>query len=69
MHARFISLIGEALAHQINLTHPLSIDIYVPSLESERSCVSVLGVSICPFSAILILDFGQCDIFCLSFYS
>ena len=43
--------------HKINLTPPLSIEIPVPIIESERSCISVLRVSILPLSMILIFDF------------
>jgi hypothetical protein len=32
--------------------------LHVPSQESERSCIRVLGVSILPLSTILIFDFG-----------
>ena len=47
------------------------IEVLVPSQESERLCICVLGVSILPLSAILIFYFRivrQCDIFCLALY-
>ena len=34
------------------------IEVPVPSLESERSCICMLGISILPHSKILIFDFG-----------
>ena len=41
-----------------SLTPPLFIEVSVPSQESERSCICVLGVSILLLSMIFILDFG-----------
>jgi hypothetical protein len=34
-------------------------EVSVPSQESERSCICMLGVSILPLSMILIFDFGM----------
>jgi hypothetical protein len=34
------------------------IEVHVPSQESERSCICVLGVSMLPLPTILIFDFG-----------
>jgi len=44
-------------AHKTSITLPLFIEVPVPSQESERSCICVLGVSILPLSTILLLDF------------
>jgi len=40
-----------------SLTPPLFIEVIVPSQESDRSCISVLSVSILLVSTILIFDF------------
>jgi len=47
------------------------IEVLVPSPESERSCICMLGLSNLPLTTILgwILELlRQCDIFCFSFY-
>ena len=49
------SLRVEVWEHKSSLTPSLSIEVPVPSTESERSCICVLGVSI---STMLVLDFG-----------
>jgi len=43
--------------YKINLTPPLFLEVPVPIIESERSCISVLRVSILPLWMILIFDF------------
>jgi hypothetical protein len=53
---RIISLRMEVWAHKISLTPPPFIEMFVPSQESERSCIRVLGVSICSLSMIFLLD-------------
>ena len=45
LHDRIISLLGEVWTHETSLTPPLFIDVSIPSQESERSCICVLGVS------------------------
>jgi hypothetical protein len=42
-------------AHKTSSTPPLFIEVPVPSKNSERSCIRVLGVSILPLSTISIL--------------
>jgi len=42
----------------IRLIPPLCIEVHVPSHKSDRSCICVLGVSILPFSTIILLGFG-----------
>ena len=64
---RIISLSREVWAHKISLTPPPLIEMFVPSQESERSCICVLGVSICSLSMIFLLDFGS-DLTVLCFY-
>jgi len=69
LHDRIISQRGEFWSHKTSLTLPLFIEVPVPSQESERSCICVLGVSILPLSTILILElFRQCGILCFSFF-
>jgi len=63
LHARIISLIGEVWAHKISLSPPFFIDVPVPSQESERSCICVLGVSILPLSTILRFDSPESVVF------
>ena len=58
LHDRIISLNWEVCVHQISLTPPLFIEVYVPGQENERSCIRVLGVSIFPLSTIFLLDFA-----------
>ena len=58
---RISSLIGEVWAHRTSLTPPLFIEEYVPSQESERSCICELVLSILSFSTIFLLDFGQTE--------
>ena len=43
------------------LTPPLFIDVPVPSQESERSCVCVLGVSIVLLSMNFLFDSWKCS--------
>ena len=45
LHDLIISLLGEVWTHETSLTPPLFIDVSIPSQESERSCICVLGVS------------------------
>ena len=45
-------------AYKTSLTLPLFIEMSVPSQESERSCICVLGATILSFSTILVFDFG-----------
>jgi hypothetical protein len=52
--------------HGPNITPPLIIEVSLPSYECERSFICMLGVSMLPFSTILIVDFEQCR-FCLFF--
>jgi hypothetical protein len=52
------ALRGEVWAHTTNLTLPLFIEVSLPSQESEQSYICVIGVSILPFSFLLIFDFG-----------
>ena len=58
MHGRIISPRGEVWAHKTSLTPPIFIEGSVISQESEWSCIIMLGVSILPFSMILIFGFG-----------
>jgi len=51
------TLRGDAQANKTSLTLPLFI-VSVQRQESERSCISVLGVWILPLSTIFRLDFG-----------
>ena len=48
----------EGFVHKTSLTTLLFIEISVPSQESERSCICVLGVSIVSRSTIFQFDFG-----------
>jgi hypothetical protein len=57
LHDHIISLRGEIWAHNTSLTPPLFIEVFLPSQESEWSCICVLGVSILPLPTILIFDF------------
>jgi hypothetical protein len=57
LHNHITSLRGEVWAHKASLTLPLFIEVPVPSQESERSCIWVLGVLIFPLSTIFQLDF------------
>ena len=43
-------------------------EVSVPSQESERSCICMLGVSILPLSMILIFDFGIVPTIVLQMY-
>jgi hypothetical protein len=52
LHDRITSLRGKVWAHQTSLTPSLFIEVPVPSQESERSRICVLGVSILPVSEI-----------------
>jgi hypothetical protein len=64
-----ISLKGVVWTNKTSLALPLFIEVPVLSQESERSCVSVLGVSILPLSTIFLLDFRtvpQSDLFVLN---
>jgi hypothetical protein len=58
LHDDIISLRGEVWDNEISLTPPLVIVIPVPSQESDRSCICVLGISILHISTIFLLDFG-----------
>jgi hypothetical protein len=53
-----ILLRREVWVHSPYFKSPLSIEVPVPSLEIERSCICVLGVSILSLSTILIFDLG-----------
>ncbi len=53
-----ISLRVEVWAHITSLTPPHFIEVAVPSLESEWSCICVSGIWILPLSTILIFDLG-----------
>lgn len=44
------------LAHNANLTPPLCIDVFVPSNESERSCIVVSSVSMLHLSMNLLFS-------------
>ena len=57
LHDDIISLRGEVWDNEISLTPPLVIVIPVPSQESDRSCICVLGISILHISTIFLLDF------------
>ena len=66
LHGRIISLREEISAHKTRLRPPIFIEGTVISEESERSCISMLGVLILPFLWFwyLILKLVlQCDIF------
>jgi hypothetical protein len=41
------------LAHKTSLTSPLFIEVFIPSQESEQSCICVLKVSILPLHVFL----------------
>jgi len=53
---KLFSLIREVLAHETSLTPPLFLDVPVPSHETKRSFICVLGVSMLPFDTILLFD-------------
>ena len=53
-----VSNIYRNRAYKTSLTLPLFIEMSVPSQESERSCICVLGATILSFSTILVFDFG-----------
>jgi hypothetical protein len=57
-HDRIISLRGGVWAHKASLATPPFIEAPVPSQDSGRSCILMLGVLILPLSTILIFDFG-----------
>ena len=61
-HDRIIPLRGEVWDHQASLPPPLFIEVPVPSPESERSCICVVGVSICFFLRFFILFWNCSDI-------
>jgi hypothetical protein len=63
-----IVLRGKVEANKTSLTAPLYIEVPVPSQESKRSCIGVLGVSICPLSTMSIFDIGIAPMVCFSFY-
>ena len=46
---RVMSPRGQVWVHKTSLTPPHFIELPVPSQESERSCIYVLGLSILPF--------------------
>jgi hypothetical protein len=50
-------LLQNTNAHKTSLTQPLFIEVPVPSQESERLCICVLGVLIMFLSIIFGLDF------------
>ena len=69
-HDRIISLRGQVWAHKTSLTPPLFINVSVPSLKSERSCICVLGYQLYLYFTILIFDFEffrQCVFFVFFF--
>jgi len=49
----------EVLNHKTSLASSHFIEVPVPSQENGLSCICVLGVSMLPLSAILILKFGN----------
>jgi hypothetical protein len=55
---RITSLRGEVSINKTNLALPRFIEVPVPSKESERTCICVLGVSVLLLSTILIFDYG-----------
>ena len=55
---RITSLRGEVWTNKANLALPRFIEVPVPSKESERTCICVLGVSVLLLSTILIFDYG-----------
>ena len=57
MHDRIISHRGKVWVRKTSLTPPLIIEVPVPSQESERSCICLLGVLIFPLSNALLLYF------------
>jgi hypothetical protein len=66
LHGRIISLREGVWVHKASLTPLIVIEGSVISQESEWSCIIMLGVSILPFSMILIFDLElvpQCGIF------
>jgi hypothetical protein len=59
LHHRIFSLKGEFWAYKTSLIMPpLFIEVPVPSKESERSYICVLGVLTLPLSTVCQLDFG-----------
>jgi len=48
---------GEVCDRKTSLTPPLFIEVPLPSLKNERSCICVLEVSILPLFTIFLLDF------------
>jgi len=58
LHDRIISLRRALWVQKNSWTPPLFIKMPVPSQEIERSCISVLGLSILTLPTILIFDFG-----------
>ena len=67
MHGRIISLREGVWVHEASLTPLIFIEGSVISQESEWSCIIMLGVSILPFSMILIFDFGIGSTVCYFF--
>jgi len=64
-------LISHSVFSNVYLTLPLFIKVYVPSQESERSCICVLGALILPLLTIFYWTFElfrQCVLFWFSFY-
>jgi hypothetical protein len=58
LYDHIITLRREVWAHNSSLTLSLFTEVFVPSQESEKSCICVLEVSILPLSTIFLLDFG-----------
>ena len=57
---------GEIWVHKTSLNPQFFIEVPVPSQESERSCICVLGVSNLLLLTIMEL-FRQCGIFCFNY--
>ena len=58
LHDRITSIRENVSAHKTSLKPLLVMELPVPRLNSERSCIYVLEVSILPLSTNLIFEFG-----------
>ena len=71
VHGRSFHYMGRFRSHKNSLTLPLLNEIPVPSQESERSCICLLGYQFCPFLRffywIVVEMFRRCGI-CLLGY-
>jgi hypothetical protein len=67
----FRKWVYKVCSNTTSFTPPLCIEVFVPSQESEQSCICVLGIYILSLSMIPQLDFWDFPtvfLFCFSFY-